>query len=59
MLQNQAVRDGSDFYWWLGWVECCVCGHRQKSAIEIEVEYEEPIVSLECVECGGMTCRPE
>ena len=57
--QREAVKDGKDEYWWIGKVRCCACRHRQKSAIEIPVEWDEPVIPLECEECGGMTCTPD
>lgn len=57
--QREAMSAGEDVYWWRGWVECSACGHRQESTIEVLVEHQEPIVPLECAECGGMTCTPE
>lgn len=57
--QKEAKAAGREVYWWVGWVVCCACFHRQKSAIEIPVEWDEPVIPLECVECGGMTCDPD
>ena len=54
--QDEAVKAGKDVYQWKGKVECCACGHKQKSAIEIPVEWDEPIIPLECEDCRGMTC---
>ena len=44
---------------WTGIVKCELCGHRQTSIIEIAEDQEEPIVSLECAECGNMSAHPE
>lgn len=41
---------------WIGFVECGVCGHVQRSKIEIDDEHDEPIIPLECAECGSMAC---
>ena len=44
--------------WWIGYVECGICEHVQRSKIEIEDEHQEPIVPLECKECGSMASVP-
>lgn len=49
----------SSTHWWSGWVVCSICDHRQCSAIEIDIEHDEPIVPLECSNCHNMTCSPE
>jgi hypothetical protein len=54
--QKAAVKEGSDTYEWIGTVVCGVCGHKQKSAIEIPVDWNLPLIPLECAECGSMAC---
>lgn len=46
-----------DYKWWEGKVKCSICGHKQRSRIEIPKDADEPIVSLECAECHNMTCQ--
>lgn len=43
---------------WIGTVECGICQHVQRSQIEIDEGCDEPIVPLECAECGNMACTP-
>lgn len=53
----EATEEG--YKWWQGKVVCAICGHVQTSRIEIPVSSQEPIVSLECADCGNMSCQPE
>lgn len=48
-----------DIHIWTGVVVCSICGDSHKAVIEVEVPGSEPIVPLECCECGNMTCYPE
>lgn len=57
MAENVATEEG--YKWWQGKVVCAICGHVQTSRIEIPVSSQEPIVSLECADCGNMSCQPE
>lgn len=41
---------------WIGMVECGLCGAKHRAKVEISKEHDEPIVPLECHECGSMTC---
>lgn len=49
----------SSTHWWTGWTVCSICGHRQCTVIEIDKEYDEPIVPMECGDCHNMTSSPE
>lgn len=57
--QREAIKEGKDEYWWQGRVVCCACGNTQYSAIPIPVEWDEPIIPIQCSKCEGMTCNPE
>lgn len=46
----------SNTYLWRGQVECSICGHERQAVVEIDKEYKEPIIPIECIECGNMTC---
>ena len=43
---------------WTGRVECGICGNIQRSLVRISNEHDEPIIPLECRECGNMACTP-
>jgi hypothetical protein len=54
--QKAAIKAGEDTYVWIGLVVCGICGHKQKSSIEIPVEWDKPLIPLECAECESMAC---
>ena len=45
--------------WWQGTAACAICNHSWQAVMEIEPGQVEPIVPLECPECGNITGHPE
>lgn len=58
-MQNDDKPQEDEYHWWQGEVVCSICGHKQRSVIEIPKECDEPIVLLECSECHNMSCQVE
>lgn len=56
-MNSSKPEDG--YKWWQGEVVCSICEHVQTSRIEIPEDAQEPIVLLECAECGNMSCQVE
>lgn len=49
------VSQDEDSHWWQGKVRCGLCDHTWTGVVEIPKEYREPIVPMECPECGNMS----
>lgn len=43
---------------WKGQVECGMCDNVQDANVLIEAYHDEPIVPIECEECGAVCCVP-
>lgn len=49
----------NDEQWWTGTTQCSICQHTQTIVIPIGPDETEPIVPIECANCGNMTCSPD
>lgn len=49
----------ADTKWWTGPCQCSLCGHETVVVIEIDQEHEEPIVPMECGQCGNQAMQPK
>ncbi len=43
--------------WWTGKLKCRICNHEQIGVVNMGGSNEEPD-SVECSNCGGMSCDP-
>lgn len=45
-------------HWWQGLVECSICDHHWQAVIEIDIKHDEPVVAMECPNCGNLCGQP-
>lgn len=43
---------------WKGQVECSMCDNVQDARVQIEQWMQEPVIPIECDECGFNGCMP-
>jgi hypothetical protein len=43
---------------WKGQVECGMCESVQDAKVLIEPYQDEPVIPIECKECGAVSCMP-